>query len=123
MSDCELGIINLGAMGESRLVELMRDQLQEDALEDIPNYVEDTSEVNWLLQEAFKRETSIPVITQSVIELVKSRGNQQNAYRAVAAMRKGFGSTPTARTRESENSGSRVGSETSLSRTSQPTMQ
>ena len=85
---------NNGSVIESRLVELMRDQLQEDALEDIPNYVEDTGEVNWLVQEAFKGETPIPVIAQSVMELFKSRGNQRNAYRAVAAMRKGFGGHP-----------------------------
>lgn len=85
---------NNGSVIESRLVELMGDQLREDALEEIPNYVEDTGEVNWLVQEAFKGETPIPVIAQSVMELFKSRGNQRNAYRAVAAMRKGFGGHP-----------------------------
>lgn len=83
-----------GSVIQSWLVELMRDQLGEDNYEDVPNYVEDTGEVNWLVQEAFKGETPIPVISQSVIELFKSRGNQQHAYKAIAAMRHGFGTHP-----------------------------
>ncbi|MFH5801406.1 NADP-dependent phosphogluconate dehydrogenase [Haladaptatus sp. CMAA 1911] len=85
---------NNGAVIESWLVELMRDQLAKDNYEDVPNYVEDTGEVNWLVQEAFKGETPIPVISQSVIELFKSRGNQQHAYKSIAAMRHGFGTHP-----------------------------
>ncbi|WP_255666183.1 NADP-dependent phosphogluconate dehydrogenase [Haladaptatus sp. DYF46] len=85
---------NNGAVIESWLVELMRDQLAKDNYEDVPNYIEDTGEVNWLVQEAFKGETPIPVISQSVIELFKSRGNQQHAYKAIAAMRHGFGTHP-----------------------------
>lgn len=92
-----------GAVIESWLVELMAKGLkQEDQFaetdtpdfEDIPNYVEDTGEVNWLVEEAVKGETPAPVITQSVIELFKSRGNQQNAYRAIGLMRHGFGDHP-----------------------------
>ncbi|MFC4989249.1 NADP-dependent phosphogluconate dehydrogenase [Saliphagus infecundisoli] len=83
-----------GTVIRSWLVELMRDQLHEQDFEGIPNYIEDTGEVNWLVQEAFKGETPIPVISQSVIELFKSRGNQQHAYKAIAAMRHGFGTHP-----------------------------
>ncbi len=83
-----------GSVIQSWLVELMRDQLGEDNYEDVPNYIEDTGEVNWLVQEAFKGETPIPVISQSVIELFKSRGNQEHAYKAIAAMRHGFGTHP-----------------------------
>lgn len=54
----------------------------------------DIGVVNWLVQEAFKGETPIPVISQSIMELFKSRRDQQNAYGAVAAMRKGFGGHP-----------------------------
>lgn len=65
-------------------------------LHDIPNYVEDTDEVRWLVNEAIKGETPAPVITRSVIELFKfpvpsPRGNQCHAYRAIALMRHGFG--------------------------------
>lgn len=90
---------NSGSVIRSWLVELMASGLEnedqfEDAPEDfeaIPNVIEDTGEVNWLVQEAFKGETPIPVISQSVIELFKSRGQQRHAYRAVALMRHGFG--------------------------------
>lgn len=92
-----------GAVIRSWLVELMAQGLKKEDqfaetdtpdFEDIPNYVEDTGEVNWLVQEAFKGETPIPVISQSVIELFKSRGNQRHAYQAIALMRHGFGNHP-----------------------------
>ncbi len=92
-----------GAVVESWLVELIakgfkkEDQFAETDtpdFENIPNYVEDTGEVNWLVEEAVKGETPVPVITQSVIELFKSRGNQRHAYRAIALMRHGFGNHP-----------------------------
>lgn len=47
--------------------------------------------MNWPVQEAFKGETPILVISQSVTELFKSSGNQQYTYEAIAAMRHGFG--------------------------------
>jgi 6-phosphogluconate dehydrogenase len=90
-----------GAVIESWLVELMEKGLRKEDqsadapdFEDIPNYIEDTGEVNWLVQEAFKGETPIPVISQSVIELFKSRGQQRHAPRAIALMRHGFGTHP-----------------------------
>ena len=92
-----------GAVVEGWLVELMAKGLKKEDqfaetdtpdFEDIPNYVEDTGEVNWLVDEAIKGETPVPVITQSVIELFKSRGNQRHAYRAIALMRHGFGNHP-----------------------------
>lgn len=92
-----------GAVVESWLVSLLakglkkEDQFTETDTPDfeaIPNYVEDTGEVNWLVEEAVKGETPIPVITQSVMELFKSRGNQRHAYRAIALMRHGFGNHP-----------------------------
>ena len=90
-----------GSVIRSWLVELMEEGLRgedqfEDApdFEDVPNYIEDTGEVNWLVEEAVKGETPVPVITQSVIELFKSRGNQRHAYQAIALMRHGFGLHP-----------------------------
>ena len=92
-----------GAVVESWLVELMAKGLKKEDqfartdtpdFHDIPNYVEDTGEVNWLVDEAIKGETPAPVITQSVIELFKSRGNQRHAYRAISLMRHGFGNHP-----------------------------
>jgi 6-phosphogluconate dehydrogenase len=95
---------NSGSVIRSWLVELMRKGLAgefDDTIDEppadyreMPQFIEDTGEVNWLVQEAFKGETPIPVISQSVIELFKSRGNQQHAPRAVALMRRGFGNHP-----------------------------
>lgn len=48
-------------------------------LEEIPCYVEDTGEVNWLVQEAIEKEIPIPVIAHSVIELFKSREKESDA--------------------------------------------
>jgi len=78
------------------LVELMEEQLREqgERAGSSPDYVEDTGEVNWLVQEALKREVPTPVIAQAVIELFRSRQGDSPAYRAVALMRHGFGGHP-----------------------------
>ena len=86
-----------GSVIRSWLVELMEEGLKSKETPeygDIESYIEDTGEVNWLVQEAVKKEVPIPVITQSVIELFKSRGGQKEAYRAIALMRHGFGGHP-----------------------------
>lgn len=84
-----------GSVIRGWLVELMEKGLRgKKELDEIPNYVEDTGEVNWLVQEAIEREIPIPVITQSVIELLKSRDSKNDPARAVAVMRHGFGGHP-----------------------------
>ena len=86
-----------GSVIRSWLVELMEEGLRRDDtpdFEDIENYIEDTGEVNWLVQEAINEEISTPVIAQSIMELFKSRGRQKEAYKAIALMRHGFGGHP-----------------------------
>lgn len=84
-----------GSVIRSWLVELMEKGLGEIGdLKEISDYVEDTGEVNWLVQEAVEKEIPIPVITHSVIELFKSRKKETDAARAVAIMRHGFGGHP-----------------------------
>jgi 6-phosphogluconate dehydrogenase len=83
-----------GSVIRGWLVELMAAGLDDQEFGGIPNYVEDTGEVNWLVQEAVKSETPIPVISQAVMELFKSRNEQSEAYRAIALMRHGFGGHP-----------------------------
>lgn len=110
-----------GSVVRSWLVELLAQGLEHEGqfddapatFEEIPNVVEDTGEVNWLIQEAFKGETPIPVITQSAIELFKSRGQQRHAYRAIALMRHGFGGHPFGEDEEirEERITSRIGNE------------
>jgi 6-phosphogluconate dehydrogenase len=65
-----------------------------DGIKDVPDYIEDTGEVNWLVQEAINKEIPIPIITQSIIELFKSRKKDSDTYRAIAIMRHGFGGHP-----------------------------
>ena len=63
-------------------------------MDEIPAYVEDTGEVNWLVNDALKMEVSIPVISQSVMQLINSRDDEKYWARAIAMMRHGFGGHP-----------------------------
>jgi len=84
-----------GSVIRGWLVELMEKGLGEiKDLKEIPDYVEDTGEVNWLVQEAVEKEIPVPVITHSVIELFKSRQSESDAARTIAIMRHGFGGHP-----------------------------
>jgi hypothetical protein len=50
--------------------------------------------VNWLVDDAMQMEVSVPVIAQSVMQLLASRDQDRNWARAVAMMRHGFGNHP-----------------------------
>jgi len=66
----------------------------EGGLEKIPPYVEDTGEVNWLVDDAIHMEVPVPVIAQSVMQLLASRDQKKYWARAIAMMRHGFGGHP-----------------------------
>jgi 6-phosphogluconate dehydrogenase len=83
-----------GSVIRGWLVELMEKGLREKGLAKTESYIEDTGEVNWLVQDAIDKEIPIPVISQSIIELFKSRMNGSDAYRSIALMRHGFGGHP-----------------------------
>jgi 6-phosphogluconate dehydrogenase len=84
-----------GSVIRSWLVELMEKGLGEVGdLRLVPDFVEDTGEVNWLVQEAIEREIPLPVTTQAVMELFKSRRKENDAAKAIAIMRHGFGGHP-----------------------------
>jgi 6-phosphogluconate dehydrogenase len=84
-----------GSVIRSWLVDLMEQAYrQQGGLAEIPAYVEDTGEVNWLVGDALRMEVPTPVITHSVIQLLASRDKREIAPRAVAAMRHGFGGHP-----------------------------
>jgi len=100
-SDFDLNLPNIfkmysnGSVIRGWLVELMEQGLRDlTSIEEVPAYVEDTGEVNWLVQEAINKEIPIPVITQSIIELFKSREKPKDSYRAVAIMRHELGGHP-----------------------------
>ena len=63
-------------------------------IKEVPDYIEDTGEVNWLVLEGIEKEIPLPVITQSVIELFRSRNKDSDAARAIAIIRHGFGGHP-----------------------------
>src|ERR671933_706061 len=83
-----------GSVIRGWLVELMEKGLLERNFDDIQSYIEDTGEVNWLIQDALNKEIPIPVISQSVMELFKSRIKDSDAYKSIALMRHGFGGHP-----------------------------
>ena len=90
-----LGCWSHGSVIRSWLVELMEQMFrQQGGFASVPDYIEDTGEVNWLVDDALHMEVPIPVITQSVVQLIASRDNQRNWARAIAMMRNGFGGHP-----------------------------
>ena len=87
-----------GSVIRSWLIDLMAEGYKgSDKLEKIPPVIEDTGEVNWLVQDALDLEIPIPVISQSVIQLLASRDDQRLWARAIAVMRHGFGGHPFGR--------------------------
>ncbi len=84
-----------GSVIRSWLVDLMEQAYRSDGgLGSIPPYVEDTGEVDWLVDDALHMEVAVPVIAQSVMQLIASRDQDENWARAIAMMRHGFGGHP-----------------------------
>ncbi len=84
-----------GSVIRSWLIDLMETAYRsEGGLEKIPPYVEDTGEVNWLVDDAMHMEVPVPVIAQSVMQLFASRDQKKYWARAIAMMRHGFGGHP-----------------------------
>ncbi|GAC1368136.1 MAG: decarboxylating 6-phosphogluconate dehydrogenase [Hymenobacter sp.] len=89
-----LGLWNNGSVVRSWLMELMKQQFDAHPALDVPAYVEDTGEVNWLVTDALHMEVPIPVITQAVMQLLTSRDQTRTWAQAIALMRHGFGGHP-----------------------------
>lgn len=83
-----------GSVIRGWLVELMAQGLRNTDFESIPPYVEDTGEVNWLVQAAIEKEIAVPITAMSVMSLFQSRGSGQDSNRAVALLRHGYGGHP-----------------------------
>jgi 6-phosphogluconate dehydrogenase len=84
-----------GSVIRSWLVDLIEEQYRDrGGLGDVPPYVEDTGEVDWLVADAMEMEVAVPVIAQSVMQLIASRDAEHAAPRAIAMMRHGFGGHP-----------------------------
>ena len=72
-----------GSVIRSWLVDLMETMYREKGgLDKVPSYVEDTGEVNWLVDDALHMEVPIPVITQSVVQLARLARQQARLRRA-----------------------------------------
>jgi 6-phosphogluconate dehydrogenase len=101
-----------GSVIRSWLVDLMEEVYRaEGGIENIPSFVDDTGEVNWLVDDALTMEVSVPVIAESVMQLIASRDSKNYSARAIAMMRHGFGGHRYGRDEsvERERRGGRVG--------------
>jgi 6-phosphogluconate dehydrogenase len=84
-----------GTVIRSWLIDLLAQQYgAHHGLDEVPGYVEDTGEVNWLIEDALHFEVSIPVICQAVMQLFASRDGGKRWARAIAMMRNAFGGHP-----------------------------
>lgn len=84
-----------GSVIRSWLVDLLAQAYGADPKMQKPSgFVEDTGEVNWLLSDALRMEVPIPVIAQSVMQLLASRDRDKDWARAIVMMRHGFGGHP-----------------------------
>jgi len=84
-----------GSVIRSWLVDLMEQQYRaQGGFDSVPPYIEDTGEVNWLVADALRMETPIPVISQAVMQLFASRDAKKYWARSIAMMRHGFGGHP-----------------------------
>ena len=84
-----------GSVIRSWLIDLMEEAYKENkGMDNIPSFVEDTGEVNWLVADALRMELPIPVISQSVMQLFASRDEKKGWASAIAMMRHGFGGHP-----------------------------
>ena len=81
-----------GSVIRSWLMDLMEAAyIKEGGLENIPAYIDDTGEVNWLIGDATRMEVPVPVMAQAVMQLFASREDKKYWARSIAMMRNGFG--------------------------------
>lgn len=67
---------------------------QHPRLEDIAPYVEDSGEGRWTVAEAIDLNVAAPVITQALLERLRSRDDNAFADRLLSALRNQFGGHP-----------------------------
>lgn len=64
---------------------------QNHGLSKIDSYVDDTGEVNWLVDDAMHMEVAIPSIAASVFQCIASRDSNKYAFKTVAMLRHLYG--------------------------------
>ena len=89
------GVANLwgqGSVVRSWLLELLADALKPDKdLSAIKDYVADSGEGRWTVDEAIDRNIPAPVITQSLLVRLRSRQEESYGAKILAALRNEFG--------------------------------
>lgn len=89
------GVANLwgqGSVVRSWLLELLVDALKPDKdLSTIKDYVADSGEGRWTVDEAIERNIPAPVITQSLLVRFRSRQEESYGAKILAALRNEFG--------------------------------
>ena len=87
-----------GSVVRSWLLDLSAGALQHNPrLEGIAPWVPDSGEGRWTVAEAIELDVPAPVITQSLLERLRSRQDDAFTDRALAAMRAAFGGHPVKR--------------------------
>jgi 6-phosphogluconate dehydrogenase len=86
------GIWRYGSVVRSWLLELLHAALEEDErLEKIEGYVEDSGEGRWTIAEAIAEDVPVPVISAALFARFSSRMEESFAHKVTAALRKQFG--------------------------------
>lgn len=81
-----------GSVIRSWILDLITQALDEDQeLNDIVPYVDDSGEGRWTVFEAIDRNVAAPVITLSLLQRLSSRDKEQFSDRLLAVMREQFG--------------------------------
>jgi len=90
------GIWRYGSVVRSWLVELLHDALAKHGggLEDISDYVEDSGEGRWTVEEAVNAAVPLPVITAALYARFASRQDESYAAKINAILRAEFGGHP-----------------------------
>jgi 6-phosphogluconate dehydrogenase len=90
------GIWRYGSVVRSWLIELLHDALAKHggALEDISDYVEDSGEGRWTVEEAVEAAVPLPVITAALYARFASRQDESYAAKINAILRAEFGGHP-----------------------------
>ncbi len=83
---------NNGSIIRSFLMELMEQALEKDPrLMDVADFVEDTGEGRWALQEAIMLDVPFDAIAHSLFARMRSRQDESFAAKVVSALRHEFG--------------------------------
>ncbi len=81
-----------GSVVRSWLLDLIEEALREDTdLADIAPFVPDSGEGRWTVQEAIDLDQPAPIITQALIQRLRSRDQESFADRMLSVMRNQFG--------------------------------